>query len=391
MHLIETYAVNSGSKIGRPYIYPQFFPLPFDKFITLHAGTGMDSKNYDFYAEVVNLLQDALANNEYRIIQLGGKEEAPIEGTINFCGKTTIHQTAYVIERSACHISGDTCSMHMAGHFGVPQVALFGSTHPNITGPYWKKDGFCKLLRPVYTDKKPSYMTKEFPKAINRIHPEDIANAVLENLAIGDRINIETLYIGPRYNNSIIEIVPDAVIPPQILNGMANIRGDLHFNEENIFAQISMSRSILMVDRPVDLERLKTLRQNLVLVIYDMKDNPSREFVAALKREGFQFAMVTEKQDSDLEALKFQFFEFGMVSQKPSQVKEKIDNHDKIGDNTYYKTKRLILSNGKIFASTEHWKRGEPVESSRNPVSRVIDTPAFWKESDTYFIFNRLT
>lgn len=391
MHLLETYAVNSGSLIGRPYIYQKFFPLPFEKFVTIHTGTGMESKNYDFFQEVVNLLQEILQAHEYRIIQLGDKQESPLEGTINFCGKTNIHQTAYILERSACHISGDTCTMHMAGHLGVPQVALFGATNPKITGPYWWKEGLCHLLVPVYKDKKPSYMSKEFPKSINNIKPEDVANRILQNLLLEERIRIETLYIGPRYNNSIIEIVPDTLIDPRAINGLANIRLDLLFNEELALKQISISKSIVMTDRPLNVEALARLKQNVVMVIYDLKDSPSIEFVKELKKSGLKFALISDKTGEELNALKFMFFDFGGVNQKPSQTKEALDNHDKIGDNTYYKTKRLLLSNGKVFSSSEHWKRNEPVESARNPVAKVIDSPEFWKESDTYLIFNRLT
>ena len=56
MHLIERYASACGVKISRPYIYDKYFPLPFDKYITFQPYSKYDSKNYDYWDEVILLI-----------------------------------------------------------------------------------------------------------------------------------------------------------------------------------------------------------------------------------------------------------------------------------------------------------------------------------------------
>ena len=56
MHILEQYAVNCGAKIDKPYIFKEYISIPFEKYIVLHAGSGMDSKNYDYYDDVVSFL-----------------------------------------------------------------------------------------------------------------------------------------------------------------------------------------------------------------------------------------------------------------------------------------------------------------------------------------------
>ena len=53
MHLIEQYALSCGVKIDKPHIETSFFPVPSEKYITVHASSGMESKNYDYYDDVM--------------------------------------------------------------------------------------------------------------------------------------------------------------------------------------------------------------------------------------------------------------------------------------------------------------------------------------------------
>ena len=54
----------------------------------------------------------------------------------NLIDKTSVMELAGVLSRSDLLISADSGSMHLASAVGTPVVALFGSTDPEITGPY---------------------------------------------------------------------------------------------------------------------------------------------------------------------------------------------------------------------------------------------------------------
>jgi heptosyltransferase-2 len=82
------------------------------------------------------------------VVLLGsGKEAALCEGIaapvnallpgrcLNFAGKTTLVQALCAIAAARQVVSNDSGLMHVAAAFGVPQVAIFGSSSPLHTPP----------------------------------------------------------------------------------------------------------------------------------------------------------------------------------------------------------------------------------------------------------------
>jgi len=67
-----------------------------------------------------------------------GKEIQALSKTkpISICGKTTLKQMAAVLKCAKVVIANDSGPMHIAVSQKTMTVALFGPTHPEITGPY---------------------------------------------------------------------------------------------------------------------------------------------------------------------------------------------------------------------------------------------------------------
>ena len=51
-------------------------------------------------------------------------------------GKTSIRELMIVIKQCSVFLTNDTGPMHIAAAFGVPMVAVFGSTDPTNTAPF---------------------------------------------------------------------------------------------------------------------------------------------------------------------------------------------------------------------------------------------------------------
>ena len=75
MHILERYALSCGVKIDKPQIYTKFYPNNFGKYITLQASSGMESKNYDFYQEVVEILSPHLKQLGIEVLQIGSAKD----------------------------------------------------------------------------------------------------------------------------------------------------------------------------------------------------------------------------------------------------------------------------------------------------------------------------
>jgi len=56
MHLLETYALTTGSKIKKPFILKKYFPLPFERYVTIQNSSGMPGKCYDYFQEVIDFI-----------------------------------------------------------------------------------------------------------------------------------------------------------------------------------------------------------------------------------------------------------------------------------------------------------------------------------------------
>ena len=69
-HLIEEYAKNLGVKIGNPVVKDHYFPVLFEKYITIHQAVNVPSKIYSHYDIVVSLLKPFLDRAKIKIIQL---------------------------------------------------------------------------------------------------------------------------------------------------------------------------------------------------------------------------------------------------------------------------------------------------------------------------------
>jgi heptosyltransferase II len=78
-------------------------------------------------------------------ILFGGKNDAEFanqiesaiggQGVLNLAGKTSLRELMALLKRCRVFLTNDTGPMHVAVALGVPVVAIFGSTSPELTGP----------------------------------------------------------------------------------------------------------------------------------------------------------------------------------------------------------------------------------------------------------------
>ena len=74
MHILESYATSCGLKIEKPYILEKLFPLPFERFITLHGYAKFKSRCYDYWEEVLDFASPVLDTHDIKVLQIGGKD-----------------------------------------------------------------------------------------------------------------------------------------------------------------------------------------------------------------------------------------------------------------------------------------------------------------------------
>jgi len=375
-HLLESYSLQTGAKISKPFIIKHFYPTP-ERYITIHNSSGMGSKNYDYFQEVVDEISEILASKNISIVQIGTSEDPLLNGCINIQGRTNYHQTAYIISKSLLHIGNDSFPVHLASASDIPIIALYSITTPEIAGPFFSKNKNVFCFEPNEKLKKPSFNPNENPKTVNSIKIEDIVNKTFEILDIKNDLELESLFIGKEYKNKIIEYVPDSVLNSNIENGtMVNIRVDLlnkEVNEQLIFNFLSSLKCNIVINNKKKIQNIEILRQlspNIANLIFDVGDDIDidTKYIKSLSNIGIHPIILYKGNNKEaFDNIKLSLIDTNLrfihdkVEEKDFDKLNKIDSN--INDDTWLKSNRLILSNQQVFLSKAHLQKGKNTTS----------------------------
>lgn len=386
MHLVETYALNCGLKIDQPFIYEKYCPIPFDKFVSFQPCSKYEAKSYDLWQEVIDQILPFLREKDIHIIQIGGKDEKPLNNCYHLQGKTTINQAAYLIKRGIMHFGADSFGVHIASSYDKPIVALYSNSRPENAGPYFNIKNKAKILEIDKSNRKPSYSAQENPKTINELDPIDIANSILEKLGF-DKINMKSLHIGQDYGRKLIESAPDAVLSDISKLGVSSLimRMDYEFNEEVLEEQLRRNNCSIYTKKPIKFDVLNKYKNNIAQIIYELEEDHDLEFVKNMRKIGRPFILSTYKDQDFIDKIKLQYMDYGQIIKLNKSTKnDLIKIKDKDLSNLYYKSNKITISNGKVYNSKAAYMAKTPFE---NKPIKVIDTPEFWEEAKYLYIF----
>ena len=380
MRLLDTYATNTGSKIDKPFIYTKYFPLPLEKYITLQAQTPYDSRNYSYWQEVLEIIRPYLSKENIHIIQVGTKEENPLNGIINLLGQTDLNQLGYVIENSTLHFGADSFCVHLASYFNKPIVSIYSISNPNVAGPHFGDKDKHILLKGYERigNKKPSYSQVENPKSIDTIKPEEIAESILKLLNIQFLKIPETVLIGQDFNVKSFEIIPDEILDPSSIP-VENpiVRMDYYFNEKALEIIISNKKAIIFTNKPIKKDIIEKYKNNISQLIYIIEENNDVNFVKLLKSNSVNYVLLSFLPEEILNKSKLDYMDYNLIVNRKHKTKEDVKIQD--FNNLYYKSCRTLFSSKGKFMSRCDWIHGNG--------NKVIDHPDFWKEVDNFYIF----
>lgn len=389
MHLLSAYALATGSKIGKPFILKKFYPVDADKYITIQNSSGMAIKCHDYLQEVVNFLLPKLTERGYKIIQIGAEGEKEINGAIHLQGKTTINQTAYILDGSYLHLGNDSFAIHMCSAFNVPTVGLYSISYPSICGPYWNN----KHINLCPPDHKASFNPNESPKTVNQIKIEEIVQSCNTLLFNENDILIKTEYIGRRYNDKVIETLPDQIIRPEFFQGHTlNIRFDYLPDYKDLLPalnNLSLRPCALVTNYALNIDPFVQVKKNIAAVIYDVSNGADVEFVKSMQKHGIPFVCVFDESSetkSSINDIRFQLMDYCHVD--PFSRKSK--DSPAIPATAKVKTNRILLANQKIYSGRTAQLQDLSSTSFNEEQSylNILDKETFKEDLDYCFIYS---
>ncbi len=383
-HLIEEYAKNLGVKIGKPIFEPHFIPIIDDKYITIHVDNKINSKYYEFFPEVINLLKPHLQANGYKIYQIGGDSDPFLTGVDKSYLGLSRKQSAYIVKNSSLHLGIDSFPVHLASAYDIPIVVLYSHIYPQHAYPYWSTKDKVKILEADRKGLKPCFTYDENPKSINTIKPEEIVKSVFNLLGIPYIKSINTLFIGEKYSKPSIEIIPNFFgHSDELKDRILNIRLDYEFNEEITSHWASTYKVKFISDKPININILKQYKNNIIAIDFciNNENDFTEEYLNSAKNTGLPIACFSKNKE-EIQKIRMKHFDHQIELERQNNV-DKIHELNKI-PNLKFLSKKDIFSHGKRFSSKAHLDKDEIY---LDKAQDVIYNDEFWKDIEHYFIY----
>lgn len=342
-HLSEVYAKDLGVKIGEPIFKPHFYPVLEEDYITIHNDKKVPAKSYDYWEEVIIIVKKVFP--EIKFLQIGSGKEPKIKTVDKFIPTTSIKQSAYIIKNSIMHVGIDSLPVHIASSLDKPIVAIYSHVYASTCGPIWNTKENYTIIESDRGGNKPSFSSKESPKTINFIKPEEIANAILKKLGKKGS-NRETIHIGEKYKENLYHIIPDEKYGFE--NKKIVIRFDLLHNEDNALHLFQKNQISILTKKPVSENIIS--QDNIDNISY-FSEEFDEEFVKKCKKLGVVLRLICTKEEN-LSDQRYKFFNeqvsLGKEDEKIKNNKEKIILPE---DGFEIKSYSLYMKNSEAYTS----------------------------------------
>ncbi len=377
-HLLKEYAKNLGVKTSKPIVKNHFFPIEFDKYITIGIDDENQSRNYKNYDIVFFILKPFLIKHGIKIVQLSGKSLIKgVDKALNIPFK----QQAYVISKGLLHFGVDGALNHLSSLRAIPTVTLFGNTYANINKPLFSNSSLNVNLEPNW-DKNPCFGSVDPKQQINTIKPEVIAQSIIDLLKKEKaKVNFKTIHQGSSFNQVIVEVVPSSFCNIQLQNNQEIfLRLDYGFNQEAFIEFCKRYRCTIFTNKPINLEHVKLYSNNINNIFIFAK--PSDDLIPDnyfndLKSLNIN-PVILVKDKNHLSEIRNKYFDLVVKHYNPNAEKPK----DVSSKSKFLCTKHLI-ADGKKYPSYAHWK------NNLDKNDKVIDSPEYWGESEYFYIYEQ--
>tara|TARA_Y100000004_G_scaffold194037_1_gene257785 strand:- start:1548 stop:2711 length:1164 start_codon:yes stop_codon:yes gene_type:complete len=383
-HYLEEYAKCLGVKASKPVTQNHFFPVVAEKYITISSSDEIQSKHYNHFPLVLDLLRPHLHNLKIKVIQIEGK--AALDG-VECLLNASFRQKCFVMSRSLLHIGSDGVFSHLASSKSVPTVNLFGNVFANNNRPLFSGSSLNINLEPDWKI-KPCFSNVDPNMEINKIKPETVAQAVLDLLNIKQKITFSTISIGDGFGQKICEVVPTCFSPLKEQHKQSNLflRLDYGFNDDAFVKYCQNYKIGIISDKIINPQMLTPLAKNISRVCifvgdeWETGDRQShhipQDYFKFLKSQNIECLLLV-KNDELLGKARNAYFDQMVKPYKatPPEKPSGIKNESK------FISSKIIVEGDKEYLSYAHWKKG--LDNN----NKVIDTEAFWEELEHFYIY----
>jgi len=339
MHFLETYALNSGLKIDKPFIFERYCSVEFDDYIVFGC------KSYQYIQDVIDIINPYLGDT--KLIYLKHQSSNEFQDCHKMEG-IDYGQAAYLVRESKLYFGEPSVFTDIASHYDIPTVTIYSNAFPQNVLPYWNiKNDFQVRVK---DGPKPAFNVEENHDILNSIKPEQIAKKIFSALNIEHDYNYETVYMGSLYrrNDIIVEVVPDNNDPVLMENPNCSVRMDLKFDEEYLYKILKLRPLQIWTNKPINHKILEELKGSIQQVYYVITEDDDPHFVKTLNELLIRTRLVSHLSDDELNAKKLNYIDYDPITNLNTEKKE-LKNLPI--NNLFYSSCKALYENDTYYAS----------------------------------------
>jgi len=346
MHKLESFALSSGSKIHKPYVYKSYYPILEKDFICISKQSDSNSRSYDFFNDVLFHIMPYLKDNEIEVLEILENNSTPLFYVKPYSSLNR-SQSNYLISKSKLYFGNLNFNAYISSALSIPCVTPVNNSFVELEAPYWSDESFSILMH--NSKDKPSFDDNEHPKTINDVYPEKVAAKILDHLNIDHELNnIETVFVGPEYHHQCMDVVPgDYVINGMNLPEGFNIRMDKNYDLDFLLQAKNFKNFNIITNKSIPEEVLKSVSNGVHGISYFINKNTSIEDIKSIESIGKPIKLLTSDY-KNLSKIRLKFIDYP-VSRFGHLDKKSLNEGDY--SNLKFLSKRNIMKNGSVYNS----------------------------------------
>ena len=204
-------------------------------------------------------------------------------------------------------------------------------------------------------------------------------------------IGFETVFIGENYPSKNIQFIPDQNsdlgVPEE---ATIIVRMDKYFNEENLARQLQKYKCVIVTNKPINLQLLHSLKQNVHHIAYFIEKNDNPEFVQSIQQMGVSYILLSYLSEDEIQTKKINYMDNDNINITKIPKQEEIEQLKDLDINSlYYLSNGPVLSNFKVYKSVCDYENRNNVENPSLP-SKIKENLDFWKEINNFHIVKKV-
>lgn len=347
MHIAESFALASGSKINNQRIYERFIPVGSNQYISFHKI------HYDQFQEVINLIQPVLKKYGIDIVQIGGTNYPKI---LSIPKIKDYGCASYILRNSLLHFGEYSILFDLCASVNTKSLILNSIGYEKTICPFFlDKENSVVINKYIEKDELPFYDARVTKKLLNNIKPEEIAEKILNLLGLQFHKPYETLYIGEHYKENFFEIniypikgyVYDLT---QIADPV--IRLDYNYDLQFLQNHLNNKKCRIRTNKEIPISFIEKYAANISGIDLEIinKEDFSK-FIKAVKKAKVDILVFSFLEESSCNDLKMQYLDIEPINFQ--NTKTPIFDFNINEPNLYFKCDEVVMYKDKFYISKE--------------------------------------